>query len=364
MCDEAKLEANLKLLRSVGDRSGAKVLCALKGFAFSGAMPLVAEFLDGATSSGLHESKYAASFGFKLIHTYSPAFKDAEFSQICALSDHVVFNSFSQFRKFRQQMTGASAGIRVNPQTSFSPVGAYDPCSRYSRLGVIGKSFEFDDLEGLEGLHFHALCEQDAQALKLVVERFEAEFGPALKKLKWVNFGGGHHITKAGYDVDLLVRILSEFGQKYGVAVYIEPGEAVGWQCGHLVATILDVVENEQKTCIIDVSAECHMPDTILMPYAPQIRGAKSSGEFAYRFGGATCLAGDVVGLAANSPLYYFDHELKIGDEIIFEDQIHYSIVKNTTFNGIALPDLVMQKRSGELEIVRQFGYEDYARRN
>lgn len=366
VCEESKLISNLKTLRRVGDESGAGVFCALKGFAFSGAMPLVAEFLDGATSSGLFESKYAASFGFKMIHTYSPAFKRDEIEQIFALSNHVVFNSFSQLREFRSVAIKSSkeVGLRVNPQVSSSPVDAYNPCARYSRLGITAENFDFSDLEGIDGLHFHALCEENADALERVLGAFETKFAPAISKMKWVNFGGGHHITRDGYDVEKLIRILGDFSQKYGIKVYIEPGEAVGWRCGYLEATILDIVENEQKTCIIDASPECHMPDTVLMPYAPEIRGAKPSGRFAYRFGGATCLAGDVVGLAANSPVYYFDKELKIGDRVIFEDQIHYSIVKNTTFNGVALPNLWMKKTSGELEMIREFGYEDYSSRN
>lgn len=366
VCEETKLIDNLKILRQVGDESGAKVLCALKGFAFSGAMPLVAQYLDGATSSGLHESKYAKDFKFKLIHTYSPAFKDEEFDEILNLSDHIVFNSFNQWNKFKSkaQKSQKSFGLRVNPQISSSPVDAYNPCSRYSRLGITKANFDFDGIKGIDGLHFHALCEESSEALEIVLKAFEDKFNPAFKNLKWVNFGGGHHITKFGYNKNKLIKLLGDFSQKYALEVFIEPGEAVGWECGYLIATILDIVDNEQKTCIIDVSPECHMPDTVLMPYRPAIKNENKNGKFAYRFGGNSCLAGDIVGLAAGDSIYKFDYELKIGDKIIFQDQIHYTIVKNTTFNGIKLPNLIMQKQNGEFEMIREFGYENFALRN
>ena len=278
----------------------------------------------------------------------------------------MVFNSFAQFDRFARVVRAKNkdVALRVNPEVSASPVDAYNPCGRYSRLGVTKANFKFERTSELDGLHFHALCEESADALETVLKAFEERFAPAISKVKWLNFGGGHHITREGYDVKKLTRLLGDFSQKYGVPVYIEPGEAVGWQCGYLVGTVLDIVENEQKTCIIDVSAECHMPDTVLMPYRPAVRGESPQGKFEYRFGGASCLAGDVVGVAAGEPIYRFDHEIKVGDKIIFEDQIHYTIVKNTTFNGVALPNLMMKKQGGALEMVREFGYNNYALRN
>lgn len=366
VCEEKKVIENLKVLREIGDVSGAKILCALKGFAFSGVMNIVAEYLDGATSSGLFESKYAKHFGFKSIHTYSPAFKDSEIDEIFDLSDHVVFNSFSQWNKFKNLalQTKKSFGLRINPEVSASPTDAYNPCARYSRLGITKANFDFSSIDGIDGLHFHALCEQDADELEKVLIVFEKNFSFVFNKLKWLNFGGGHHITRAGYNKKKLIKLLGDFSQKYALQIFIEPGEAVGWQCGYLVSTILDIVDNEVKTCILDTSAECHMPDTVLMPYRPKIRGECENGKFVYRFGGATCLAGDVMGLAAHDELYKFNHELKIGDKIIFEDQIHYTIVKNTSFNGIKLPDLLLKDKNDNITNVRDFGYEEYFRRN
>lgn len=366
ICEEEKLIKNLEILKYIKDQSGAKILCALKGFAFSGAMPLVNSYLDGATSSGLWESKYAKMHGFSFVHTYSPAFKDEDIDEIIALSEHVVFNSFAQFDKFKAKVLKANKGIglRVNPELSLSPVEAYSPCSRFSRLGITKANFDFENLEGVEGLHFHALCEENADALEKVLLKFEENFSKAFKNLKWINFGGGHHITRKDYDKEKLISLIKNFKEKYKLDIYLEPGEAIGWETGYLKATILDIVDNEEKTCIVDVSPECHMPDTVLMPYRPAVRGEKEDGKFSYRFGAASCLAGDVVGAAASNPIYKFDKELKIGDEIIFEDQIHYTIVKNTTFNGIKLPDLYMQKKDGSLQIIKKFEFEEYSRRN
>ncbi|AII14223.1 carboxynorspermidine decarboxylase [Campylobacter iguaniorum] len=366
VCEEAKLKSNLELLSYVAERSGANVLCALKGFAFSLGMPMVASALHGATCSGLHEAKYAKEHGFKSVHTYCPAFSNDDIDEVLTLSDHVVFNSFNQWDKFKQKAinSGKSIGLRVNPQFSQSPTDMYNPCAKYSRLGITRANFDASNLDGIDGLHFHALCEESAYSLELVLAEFEAKFGEFIPKMKWVNFGGGHHITKAGYDVELLINLIKNFRAKYGVEVFIEPGEAVGWECGFLVCSVLDIVDNEEKTCIIDASAECHMPDTILMPYRPAMRGESKNGKFTYRFGGATCLAGDIVGNEAGEPFYKFNHEIKIGDRVIFEDQIHYTIVKNTTFNGVKLPNLAMMKENGEITQLKEFGYEEFRRRN
>lgn len=549
VCELSKLQANLKVLSDVGERSGAHVLCALKGFAFSLAMPYVARFLSGATCSGLWEAKYANEFfrvnlddnfqnparenlnlnldknssqngrnlgvqaGKKFaqeqissqnnvnfssildtkprkngeIHVYSPAYKDDEIDEILSIANHVVFNSANQWQKYRAKAlrAGIECGLRVNPQTSFSPAEAYNPCGKFSRLGICADALKkalCDDpefLRGISGLHFHALCEESAEALEHVVAVFERDFGEYFAGLKWVNFGGGHHITKRGYDVERLIRLVRNFREKWGLEVYLEPGEAVGWECGYLASSVIDIVENEAKIAILDVSAEAHMPDTILMPYRPAVRGeiranldeksdnfdlnstlnldanAKTlacensclnlsansklnldeisstnhtpildnlvqncalnsnkiqtkfdenfkqisdmgdlnktrenlernsneislnldtnlvkfddeSGDqiYEYRLGAHTCLAGDIVGLAAGKPIYRFKKPLNVGDRVIFEDQIHYTIVKNTTFNGVKLPSLVLVDERGEILAMREFDWCEYRDRN
>lgn len=359
ICEEKLLRKNLELLKYVADSSGAKVLLALKGFAFSGLSSLVSEYLSGCTCSGLHEAKFAKEYFGGEVHTYSPAFKEEEIDEISELSNHVVFNSFAQLDKYKDRVKG-SIGLRVNPEVSSSPVDLYNPCGLYSRLGITKENFQKDKLEGVEGLHFHALCEQDADALELVLKSFEEKFEEFIPKMKWVNFGGGHHITKLGYDVEKLINLIKDFKEKYNVEVFIEPGEAVGWESGVLVTTVLDIVENGMSIAILDSSAEAHMPDTLAMPYRAAVRGAGEPNEkkYTYRLAGNTCLAGDIMGD------YSFDKPLHVGDKIIFEDQIHYTIVKNTTFNGIKLPDLAILREDGEIEIVREFGYEEYKRRN
>lgn len=366
VCEEALLRKNLELLKRVKDESGAKILVALKGFALSGVMDIVSEYLDGATCSGLHEAKFANDFVKGEIHTYSPAFKDEEFDEILAISKHVVFNSFNQWQKFKDKALkrGVECGLRVNPESSVAPTDMYNPCGRFSRLGITAKNFRADLLDGITGLHFHALCEESAESLETVLMAFEEKFGEFIPKMKWINFGGGHHITRKDYNARLLINLIKNFRAKYGVEVYLEPGEAVGWQTGFLISSVLDIVENEKNIAILDTSAEAHMPDTILMPYRPAVRNESKNGKFSYRFGGNTCLAGDIVGIDAGNAEYKFDEELKIGDRVIFEDQIHYTIVKNTTFNGIKLPDLLLLTKDGEIKTLREFGYEEYKRRN
>lgn len=366
VCEEALLRKNLELLKRVKDESGAKILVALKGFALSGVMDIVSEYLDGATCSGLHEAKFANDFVKGEIHTYSPAFKDEEFDEILAISKHVVFNSFNQWQKFKDKAlkSGVECGLRVNPESSVAPTDMYNPCGRFSRLGITAKNFRADLLDGITGLHFHALCEESAESLETVLMAFEEKFGEFIPKMKWINFGGGHHITRKDYNARLLINLIKNFRAKYGVEVYLEPGEAVGWQTGFLISSVLDIVENEKNIAILDTSAEAHMPDTILMPYRPAVRNESKNGKFSYRFGGNTCLAGDIVGIDAGNAEYKFDEELKIGDRVIFEDQIHYTIVKNTTFNGIKLPDLLLLTKDGEIKTLREFGYEEYKRRN
>jgi len=358
---EEKLEENLKLLEYIQEQSGAKILLALKGFAFTSSFDLVSKYLQGCCASGLYEAKLAYEEFKKEVHTYSPAFKENEIDEILSISNHIIFNSFNQWQKYKEKALKAdvSIGLRINPEVSASPKEIYNPCGLNSRLGITKKEFKPELLRGVDGFHFHALCEQGSDELELVLNAFEKNFGEYLHELKWINFGGGHHITKDGYHVKKLIKLIKDFKNKYDVKVYLEPGEAVGWESGVLVAKVLDIVDNGMQIAILDTSAEAHMPDTIIMPYRSEVEGAKKAGvnPYTYQLAGNTCLAGDIMGN------YSFKSPLKIGDEIIFKDQIHYTIVKNTTFNGIKLPNLVIERKDGTKELVKEFGYEEYKRR-
>ncbi|MDR0467961.1 MAG: carboxynorspermidine decarboxylase [Campylobacteraceae bacterium] len=363
VCEEELLEENLKRLSYVKEQSGVKILLALKGFALQDSFYLVSKYLDGCCASGLYEAKFAYEKFKKEVHTYSPAFKDEDIDEILEISHHVVFNSFSQWKKFRQKALNkkVSCGLRINPEVSSSPVEMYDPSGKFSRLGITKANFEENEIDGIEGLHFHALCEQNVDALERVLKGFEEKFSVFIPKMKWINFGGGHHITREDYDIDRLVCVIKEFKKRCNnVEVYLEPGEAVGWQSGSLVASVLDVVENGMKIAILDTSAEAHMPDTILMPYRANVRysGLPNEKKYRYRLAGNTCLAGDIIGD------YSFDEPLCVGQKIIFEDMMHYTIVKNTTFNGIKLPDIAMLKKDGSYKVLKHFGYKEYERRN
>lgn len=363
ICEEALLEKNLQLLEYVQKEAEVKILLALKGFALWSTFDLCKKYLQGCCASGLNEALLAYEEFGKEVHTYSPAFKDEEIEHIVKMSNHVVFNSFSQWERFKSYSIGkTSCGLRINPEVSSVDVDLYNPCSRYSRLGITKLEFEKHHtkenfLEDIDGFHFHALCEQNVDALEAVLLSFERDFGNYLSKLKWVNFGGGHHITRDDYEVGRLITVLKEFKKRYPhLEVYLEPGEAVGWQTGYLMATVLDIVHNEMDIVILDTSAEAHMPDTLAMPYRAEIRGAKEANvkKFTYKLAGNTCLAGDTIGD------YSFDKPLKIGDKIIFEDMIHYTMVKTTTFNGINLPAIVIEKKDGCHQIVNEFGYNNY----
>ena len=330
--------------------------------------PLVSQFLKGCTASGLYEAKLANE-EFKVhneaaeIHTYSPAFKESDIKEIAKISNHIVFNSPNQLHTFIGKVKEINpkihVSLRINPEVSASPVDIYNPCGLYSRLGTTLKNFDVSVLEYVDGLNFHALCEQDADALEEVIIAFEKKFSAYFKNLKYINFGGGHHITKKGYDIEKLITLIKTFREKYDVELYLEPGEAVGWEVGDLVASVLDTFKNGMNIAILDTSAEAHMPDTLAMPYRAEIENAGKAGEkeFTYRLGGNTCLAGDIIGD------YSFDKELQVGDTIVIKDQIHYTFVKNTTFNGIKLPSLVIQHENGEVELIKEFGYEDYKER-
>jgi len=358
VCEEELLENNLKLLKKVQEEANIKILLALKGFAMFSTFELCKKYLKGCCASGLNEAILAKEeFGLE-VHTYSPAFKPNEFEKIVEISNHIVFNSFNQFELYKDKTnSNNSIGIRVNPEVSTVDVDLYNPCGTYSRLGTTISNFPTTLPDIIKGLHFHALCEQNIDALELVLEKFEKNFSKYFHQLQWLNFGGGHHITRDDYDVERLITVLKNFKSKYPhLTIYMEPGEAVGWQTGYLEATVLDIVHNGMNIAILDTSAECHMPDTLAMPYKAQIRDAAEPFEktHTYRLGGNTCLAGDIIGD------YSFDKKLEVGDKIILEDMIHYTMVKTTTFNGINLPSIAIKKPDGSFKIIRDYDYQSY----
>jgi carboxynorspermidine decarboxylase len=359
--EEARLRANLALLKSVADEAGVKIICALKGFSFWQAFPLVREYLVGATASSLNEALLASAEMGGELHVYAPAYTADEFGRILDVAGHVTFNSFAQWEAFKSQILShprkPSPGIRVNPEYSQVETDLYNPCAPFSRLGVVRSEFREDLLEGIEGLHVHALCEQGSDALEGLMAAFEEKFGQYLSRMKWVNFGGGHHITRSDYDVPRLIRVLKGFRTRHPhLEVVLEPGEAVGWRTGELVATVLDVVANGMNLAILDVSVSAHMPDCLEMPYRPEILGAGKAGAtpYTYRLGGGTCLAGDVLGD------YSFPKPLKAGDQIVLLDMIHYTMVKTTFFNGVKHPSIATWKENGTLQVHRVFGYEEF----
>ena len=361
------LEQNLRILRSVMDRSGAKILLALKGFAQFSEAKLISKYLAGTTASGIHEALLGREeFGGE-VHAYSPAFKDQEFADLLRVADHISFNSPAQWKRHKAAALAAgrklSFGLRVNPEHAEVDVELYNPCASGSRLGSLRSEIKSAaDLEGLEGLHFHTMCQQGSDVLERTVAAFEAKFGEFIPQMKWVNFGGGHHITREGYDLDRLVRVITGFRQRWGehIQVYLEPGEAVGIGTGVLVGTVLDLVHNGVDIAIIDISATNHMPDTLEMPYRADIMDADLPGKLphTYRLGSVTCLAGDVIGD------YSFPAPLKIGQRLVFMDMSHYTFVKNTTFNGVPLPTIAsFDPASGQTQVIRRFGYADYKNR-
>lgn len=365
--DLSLLKKNLELLAHVQKESGCTILLALKGFAMFSTFPLVRQYLGGCCASGLHEALLAHHEFGKEVHVYCPAFKDTEMEQILPIACHISFNSVAQWQKFKPVLAAAtgnkpSPGLRVNPELSTVEVALYDPCSPGCRLGT--RDIDLNDdavIEGLEGLHFHALCEQDSTVLERVIGAVEERFPKLLKQVKWVNMGGGHHITKPGYDVERLIRIVKAFRERHNVEVYLEPGEAIGLNTGYLVTSVLDLVgQPGEQTAILDTSATCHMPDVLEMPYRPQIIGAGLPEEhpYAYKLGGTSCLAGDVIGE------YSFPAPLTIGQKLVFTDMAHYTMVKTTTFNGVPHPDIdTFDPETGELKVVRRFGYEDFRNR-
>jgi carboxynorspermidine decarboxylase len=365
--DEAAVERNLRILQRVQQESGAKVLLALKAFSMFSLGPLIMRYLSGTCSSGLLEAKLAHEEYGKEVHVYSAAFTEADLREVLEIADHVVFNSWSQWQRFQPLVQAAKAkrphldfGLRINPRHSEGAVSLYDPCSAGSRLGTPIDQLLDKDLAGISGLHFHTLCEQNFAPLARTLDAVEAQASALLHGMKWVNFGGGHHITHPSYDVDGLIERVQRFGAKYGVQVYLEPGEAIAIRSGVLVSEVLDVMRNETDIAILDTSATCHMPDTLEMPYRAHIFGSGAAGElpFTYRLGGLSCLAGDVMGD------YSFARPLQVGQRLIFDDMAHYTMVKTTTFNGVPLPTLALwNSATNDLRIVREFGYQDFRNR-
>ena len=366
LIDEAALERNLKILASVRKRAGVKILLAQKAFSAFDTYPLVSKYLDGTTASGIYEARLAhEEMPTRENHVFNPAFTDEEFAEVTKWCDHIVLNSVSQTRRFTrllnrltaQSLNRPSLGLRVNPGYSEVSTEIYNPCVKGSRLGVPRAFIQEGDLDGVEGLHFHTMCEQGADVLARTLPHFEEKFGEFLPQMKWVNFGGGHHITKKGYDIALLVKTLKGFRKRHSnLEVYLEPGEAIALNAGTLVTSVREVFDYGMPIAILDASAECHMPDVIEMPYRPPIKGAGKPGEkrYTYRLGGPTCLAGDVIGD------YSFARRLKPGDEVVFGDMAIYTIVKNNTFNGMPLPSIALRKKSGRVVILRKFGYKDF----
>ena len=375
--EEAKIKKNLEILKGVMDRTGARILLAQKAFSTYALYPLIGEYLAGATASGIYEARLGYEEMVNPLkakgihvenHVFSPAFGEVEFDEILKYCDHIVFNSPRQVELYakKAKAAGKSVGLRMNPQFSTQEGHAiYDPCAPGSRLGTtlqeleawVDPSINLCDI--LDGLHFHTLCEQDSDDLEKTLNAFEEKFGKYLQGMKWVNFGGGHHITRDDYDIERLEKCIRRMQDKYGVTVYLEPGEAVALNAGYLVCEVREIQHKDINIAILDTSAACHMPDVIEMPYRPPLMDSGEAGEKAhtYRLGGPTCLAGDVIGD------YSFDRELKEGDRLYFQDMAIYSMVKNNTFNGMPLPAIAIEREDGRIEIIRQFGYEDFKMR-
>lgn len=363
--DEVKLRANLALIRSVKERAGVEIILAFKAFALWKLFGIVREYIPYSTASSLSEARLAFEEMGALAHTYSPAYTEKEFPVIAECSSHISFNSLSQFSRFypylQKMDRKVSCGLRINPEFSLVETDLYNPCAPGSRLGVVADLLEDGLPDGVEGLHCHTLCESSADDLELMLNAIEKGFARFLPKVKWLNLGGGHLMTREGYDVEKLISLLKNFKAKYpNLEIILEPGSAFAWRTGELVSSVVDVVENHGvKTAILDVSFACHMPDCLEMPYKPAIVGATDEveGKPTYRMGGNSCLSGDFYGS------WSFDKELSVGDKVVFEDMIHYTTVKTTMFNGISHPSIALWTKDGDLEMLREYGYEDYRSR-
>ena len=366
--DEKKIIENLKVLEQVQTETGCKILLAQKAFSNFALYPLIGKYLAGTTASGIFEARLGKEEMGKENHVFAPAYKEADMAELVQICDHIIFNSVAQLMKYKNMCldNGVEIGLRVNPEMSTQKDHAiYDPCSKGSRLGVtaanLGKAIETDStvLDGVTGLHFHTLCEQNSDDLATTLTAFEEKFGKYLNQMKWLNMGGGHHISREDYDVPQLISLINCVKSTYDLQVYLEPGEAIALNAGYFVTEVLDIVDNDIKTLILDGSAACHMPDVLEMPYRPPLKDSGEWGEkpYEYRLSSYTCLAGDIIGD------YSFDHEIKVGDRLVFEDMAIYSMVKNNTFNGIPLPSIYLLKADGSLELIKKFGYEDFKNR-
>ena len=366
--DEGKLIENLKILKRVQKEASCKILLVQKAFSNFVVYPLIGEYLAGTTASGIYEARLGNEEMGKENHVFAPAYKDADMKELVKICDHIIFNSVAQLMKYKSicLKAGVEIGLRVNPECSTQGDHAiYDPCAAGSRLGVTiaalddALSKDASVLDGVSGLHFHTLCEQNSDDLETTLIAFKEKFGKYLPQMKWLNMGGGHHITRADYDVDRLIRLIKDIRAQYDFTVYLEPGEAIALNAGYFVTEVLDIVDNGIKTLILDGSAACHMPDVLEMPYRPPLKDSGEWGKkpFEYRLSSYTCLAGDIIGD------YSFDHEIKVGDRLIFEDMAIYSMVKNNTFNGIPLPSIYLLRENGDMELVKKFDYEDFKNR-
>ena len=361
--DERLLIKNLEKLKSIIDRTGCRILLAQKGFSMFYFYPLIKKYLNGTTASSLYEARLGFEEMGNETHIFNPSYREDEIDEILSMVDHIVFNSFNQWSKYKNIVKSherdISCGLRVNPEYSSVETEIYNPTGKFSRFGVTKVNFREDELDGIDGLHFHALCEQNSDALEATLVAFEEKFGQYLHGMKWVNFGGGHHITRDDYDVEKLINCINHIKNKYNVEVYLEPGEAVALNTGFLVTEVLDTIYNEMDILLVDTSAACHMPDVIEMPYRPFIinSGMPNEKTYTYKLGGPTCLAGDVIGD------YSFDNPINIGDKLIFTDMAHYSMVKNNTFNGINLPAIAVYTEKDGVKVIKSFKYEDFRNR-
>ena len=361
--DERLLIKNLEKLKSIIDKTGCRILLAQKGFSMFYFYPLIKKYLNGTTASSLYEARLGFEEMGNETHIFNPSYREDEIDEILSMVDHIVFNSFNQWSKYKNIVKSherdISCGLRVNPEYSSVETEIYNPTGKFSRFGVTKVNFKEDELDGIDGLHFHALCEQNSDALEATLVAFEEKFGQYLHGMKWVNFGGGHHITRDDYDVEKLINCINHIKNKYNVEVYLEPGEAVALNTGFLVTEVLDTIYNEMDILLVDTSAACHMPDVIEMPYRPFIinSGIPNEKAYTYKLGGPTCLAGDVIGD------YSFDNPINIGDKLIFTDMAHYSMVKNNTFNGINLPSIAVYTEKDGVKVIKSFKYEDFRNR-
>jgi carboxynorspermidine decarboxylase len=361
--DESLLKKNLETLKYVSDQTGCRILLAQKAFSMYAVYPMIGEYLQGTAASSLFEARLGREEMKGEVHIFSPAYREDEMKEIISICDHIVFNSFSQWMKYKEQVKASDrkieCGIRINPEYSEIETDIYNPCFTGSRLGTTLSQFDESELEGIDGLHFHTMCEQNSDVLERTIKVVDEKFGKYISKMKWVNFGGGHHITRPDYDINTLIRSINFMKDKYGVEVYLEPGEAVALNTGYLVTRVLDTLKNGIDLAILDTSAACHMPDVIEMPYRPQIIDAGNPGEYpyTYRLGGPTCLAGDIIGD------YSFKDTLKPGDTLVFCDMAIYTMVKNNTFNGVNLPAIALHSPDKGTRILKQFSYKDFKSR-